>query len=207
MNSKQPIQIPAQALEELQMVQGMDFSLSGVEELVDWVNAAARRFLPVTDDADGRVKGGFTVRTLRHYQTLRCLDAPEKEGRVALYRYRHYLQALLIRKLLFEGFSAQQSGEMRANLTDEGLLNLLLKNVQVGEVPARSLMPEQAVAEQTAHVEQAHAEQAAHAEQWTEWVLSPEFTLKVRGAHAALNEPETQALLRRALKALQGRIS
>lgn len=70
--------------------------------LMAWMNDAVERFFPEANEGiDKRVSNTFTVRTPRHYQTLECLDAPEKDGRRAIYGFRHYLQALLIRKLLY----------------------------------------------------------------------------------------------------------
>ena len=135
-SSKRPIQIPAEALDELRMLERADYSYR-MEDLVALVNAAALRFLQLSVESDGRIKGEFTIRTLRHYQTLGCLDTPELVGRVAIYRYRHYLQALLIRKLLFEGFSSKQIKDFTTNRTNDSLLDLLMRDVEVAESSAQ----------------------------------------------------------------------
>ena len=135
-SSKRPIQIPAEALDELRMLERADYSYR-MEDLVALVNAAALRFLQLSVESDGRIKGEFTIRTLRHYQTLGCLDTPELVGRVAIYRYRHYLQALLIRKLLFEGFSSKQIKDFTTNRTNDSLLDLLMRYVEVAESSAQ----------------------------------------------------------------------
>jgi hypothetical protein len=176
------------------MLEHSDYSYR-MEDLVGLVNAAALRFLPLTDESDGRLKGGFTARTLRHYQTLGCLDSPELVGRVAIYRYRHYLQALLIRKLLFESFSSQQIKDFTANRTTEGLLELLMRNVEVEETPVRCTYENQDLA---GHV--------FVAEQWTELKLSPEITLKVRGPHSSLTDGQYKELLKQALAAIQSQL-
>jgi DNA-binding transcriptional MerR regulator len=193
-SSKRPIQIPAEALDELRMLERSDYSYR-MEDLVGLVNAAALRFLPLTDESDGRLKGGFTARTLRHYQTLGCLDSPELVGRVAIYRYRHYLQALLIRKLLFESFSSQQIKDFTTNRTTEGLLELLMRNVEVEETPVRYT-----------YENQDFAGHAVAAEQWTELKLSPEITLKVRGPHSSLTDRQHKELLKQALAAIQSQL-
>ncbi len=194
MSSKRPIQIPAEALDELRMLERNDYSYR-MEDLVGLVNAAALRFLPLTDESDGRLKGGFTARTLRHYQTLGCIDSPELVGRVAIYRYRHYLQALLIRKLLFESFSSQQIKDFTANRTTEGLLELLMRNVEVEETPVRYT-----------YENQDFAGHAVAAEQWTELKLSPDITLKVRGPHSAFTDRQHKELLKQALAAIQSQL-
>ena len=194
MSSKRPIQIPAEALDELRMLERADYSYR-MEDLVALVNAAALRFLPLSVESDGRIKGEFTIRTLRHYQTLGCLDTPELVGRVAIYRYRHYLQALLIRKLLFEGFSSKQIKDFTTNRTNDSLLDLLMRDVEVAESSARR---PQAI--------RVHRENAPKAEQWTELKLDSEIAIKIRGAHQALTESQYKALLKQALKAIQARL-
>ncbi|MFN6016511.1 MAG: MerR family transcriptional regulator [Verrucomicrobiota bacterium] len=194
MSSKRPIQIPAEALDELRMLERADYSYR-MEDLVALVNAAALRFLPLSVESDGRIKGEFTIRTLRHYQTLGCLDTPELVGRVAIYRYRHYLQALLIRKLLFEGFSSKQIKDFTTNRTNGSLLDLLMRDVEVAESSARR-----------SKGIRVHREYAPNAEQWTELKLDSEIAIKIRGAHQALTESQYKALLKQALKAIQARL-
>ena len=85
--NKPVISIPSLALVELDQVAQMSPQFS-MEDLVDWVNNAVARFYPEANDSgDKRVSSSFTVRTLRHYQTLGCLDAPEKDGRSAIYGF------------------------------------------------------------------------------------------------------------------------
>lgn len=109
-----PIAIPKLAVEELDQVEVMEPEFS-MQELVDWVNSAVERFYPEANEGgDKRVSNSFTVRTLRHYQTLECLAPPDKDGRRAIYGFRHYLQALLIRKLLYLRCSPE---DIRAALT------------------------------------------------------------------------------------------
>ena len=193
-SSKHPIRIPAEALDELRMLERADYSYR-MEDLVGLVNAAALRFLPLSVEADGRIKGEFTIRTLRHYQTLGCVDTPELVGRVAIYRYRHYLQALLIRKLLFEGFSSKQIKEFTTNRTNKSLLDLLLRGIEVAETSARPLKEGRV-----------RREYAPNAEQWTELKLDSDMIIKIRGAHQALTESQYKALLKQALKAIQARL-
>ena len=192
-SSKRPIQIPAEALDELRRLESGDYSYR-MEDLVNLVNAAALRFLPLSVEADGRIKGEFTIRTLRHYQTLGCLDTPELVGRVAIYRYRHYLQALLIRKLLFEGFSSKQLKDFTTNRTNDSLLDLLMRDVEVEEKPS---------SQPKFHYPKSDV---VPAEQWTELTLTPDMTIKVRGAHQALTKTQYKGLLRQALKAIQSRL-
>ena len=95
------ITIPQFAKDELDEVEKEDFEFS-LDDLANLVNDAVDRFFPeANESSDKRVSTSFTVRTLRHYQTQGCLDSPQKDGRRAIYSFRHYMQALLIRKLLY----------------------------------------------------------------------------------------------------------
>ena len=194
MTSKHPIQIPAEALDELRMLERSDSSYR-LDDLVLLVNSAALRFLPLTEENDGRIKGEFTARTLRHYQTLGCLHAPELDGRIAIYRFRHYLQALLIRKLLFEGFSSKQIKSIMLNRTGESLLALLMQNVEVAKT--RALDTDRNTAPN---------EPNFLAEQWTELKLDSEITLRIQDSHSALTEARYKELLHQALIAIQRRL-
>jgi hypothetical protein len=80
-------------------------------ELLKRVNRAAEKLIPLMGDRApgmGRVKGVFTERSFRHYQTLGCITAPEKRGRISTYGYRHFAQALLVRMLLWDRVPAER---------------------------------------------------------------------------------------------------
>lgn len=80
-------------------------------ELLKRVNRAAEKLIPLMGDRApgvGRVKGVFTERSFRHYQTLGCITAPEKRGRISTYGYRHFSQALLVRMLLWDRVPAER---------------------------------------------------------------------------------------------------
>lgn len=79
----------------------------------------------------GRVKRVFTERSFRHYQTLGCIEAPDKLGRLANYGLRHFLQALLVRKLLWERVSAEQISRMLIGRDTEELERMLLGGVEL----------------------------------------------------------------------------
>ncbi|HEY1048201.1 MAG TPA: MerR family transcriptional regulator [Prosthecobacter sp.] len=128
------IRIPPSALDELELVDSSEWSVSA-DELVEWVNQTAERFLPDAGNENGRVKQAFTLRSIRHYQTLGCIDAPEREGREARYGFRHYLQALLVRKLLWERLPAERIVTLLAGKTEEEYKQLLLDGIEILAVP------------------------------------------------------------------------
>lgn len=109
-----------------------------LRDLLDRVNQAAMA-MNGGDGADvthlSRVKPTFTERSFRHYQTLGCIDAPEKFGRMASYGYRHFVQALLIRRLLAERVPSEQILTLVGRDTPE-LERMLVDGVEVTARPA-----------------------------------------------------------------------
>jgi hypothetical protein len=82
---------------------------------------AAAQFLPGEAGRDSRVWRVFSPRSFRHYQTLGCIDVPERVGKRAVYGYRHFVQALLVRKLLWEHLPAERLATLMAGCsTEEG---------------------------------------------------------------------------------------
>lgn len=72
-----------------------------------------------------------------------CLSVPEKHGRNALYGRRHFLQALLVRRLLADGVPARKMPELVSGSGDE-LKRMILSGVEMvmrpgggGEAAAR----------------------------------------------------------------------
>ena len=111
-NIPSPNHLPAAAIRDFEKAResGWEGGVSlGV--LLDRVNRVADSFLPEHDGPGkgaGRVKRAFTERSFRHYQTLGLIDVPEKERRRALYGPRHFVQALLVRRLLWERVTADR---------------------------------------------------------------------------------------------------
>jgi len=105
-----------------------------LSELLTRVNRVAGRFMGSDDqakDAEGRVSRIFTERSFRHYQTLGCIDAPEKQGRLASYGFRHFLQALLVRKLLWQRLSSEQITALLVGRPTADLERMLLGGVEL----------------------------------------------------------------------------
>ena len=99
-------------------------------ELLSRVNQVAAKLLPVGDTVDSRISQTLVPRTFRHYQTLGCVDAPEKRGRNASYGHRHFLQALLVRRLLADGVPARRMQELVSGSGDE-LKRMILGGVEM----------------------------------------------------------------------------
>lgn len=100
-------------------------------ELLDRVNRVALVFAGGGEGGAGRVKKTFTERSFRHYQTLGCIDAPEKDGRRTSYGLRHFLQALLVRKLLWDRVPAERIGAIMSGRGSEELERMLLGGVEI----------------------------------------------------------------------------
>jgi DNA-binding transcriptional MerR regulator len=73
----------------------------------------------------GRVREVPDRRTIRYYTTLGLLDRPtEMRGRTALYRRRHLLQLVAIKRLQARGLPLAQVQERLLGLTDVSLARL-----------------------------------------------------------------------------------
>lgn len=128
------IQIPASALDELELLNTSEWKVSG-EELVDWINQIVDRFLPSEGPDSGRVSQTLSLRSLRHYQTLGCIDSPKRDGREVRYGYRQFLQALLIRKMLWQRVPADTFVPLLAGKSEAEYKSLLLEDIQVQLAP------------------------------------------------------------------------
>lgn len=103
-------------------------------ELLNRINDVAEVLLCCDDQRRsqaGRVRRIFTERSFRHYQTLGCIDVPEKDGHWAKYGFRHFLQALLVRKLLWERVPARQIVTMLLGRGTDELERMLLGGVEI----------------------------------------------------------------------------
>jgi hypothetical protein len=88
--------LPAKALREFEKISKSDWK-NGVPltELLKRINRVAAHLAPQEDGRDSRVKRLYTDRSFRHYQTLDCIDPPEKEGCQASYQFRHFFTRML----------------------------------------------------------------------------------------------------------------
>jgi DNA-binding transcriptional MerR regulator len=125
------------AVREFDGIERMDWS-EGVTlpELLDWIGLAAARFRPDDVGADSRAGEEFTPRTFRHYQTLGCIDAPDRVGKRAVYRFRQYVQALLLRRLIWERLPSERIATIMSGRSTAELKRLLLEGIEV--VPRHS---------------------------------------------------------------------
>ena len=105
-----------------------------VKELIHRVNCVVEQLpqaIIAKKSRASRVKRFFTERSFRHYQTLGCIDAPEKKGRSAIYGFRHFLQALLVRKLLQDQLPMKQISVMLARQGAAELESMFLGGVEM----------------------------------------------------------------------------
>ena len=102
-----------------------------VIEVLGLINRAVLQFLPNGDDRDSRVSRVFTERSFRHYTTLRSVDVPERVGKRAMYGYRHLVQALLVRKLLWEHLPAERIATLLAGRGTEEIKGMLFEGIEM----------------------------------------------------------------------------
>lgn len=99
-------------------------------EFVEILNGWLPQFLP-EKPANTRVREEVTPRLVRHYTSLGMLDEPLKQGREARYRYRHFLQMLVVRRLLSEGYGAEAIGNLAKTQENDDLELLLQGGIQL----------------------------------------------------------------------------
>ena len=78
-----------------------------------------------------RVSREFAPRSFRRYQTLDCIDVPERVGKRAMYGYRHFVQALLVRRLLWERVPADRIATLMAGRSTEEAKRMLFEGIEM----------------------------------------------------------------------------
>ena len=72
-------------------------------------------------------------RLVRHYVSVGVVDKPTREGRDALYGFRHLVQFVAARRLLTEGFSLAQIAKFTAAVPTDALTDYLEKSDRTNE--------------------------------------------------------------------------
>jgi DNA-binding transcriptional MerR regulator len=124
--------LPPAALREFEREEKRGDWQEGVSlgQLLERVNRVAVLLVPERG-RDSRVSRTFSERSFRHYQTLGCIDPPEKEGRAVAYGHRHFLQALLVRRLLGEGMPAERITALMAGRSTAETRQLLFDGIEI----------------------------------------------------------------------------
>ena len=126
------IRLPESAIEELDAVEAMDWEDGvGLQALIDWINQIVERFRPDSINESARSSAAFTARSFRHYQTMGCIDAPKRAGKAVHYQFKHYMQGLVIRKLLWEKVPSEQIVKLMAGRDTGELKRLLLEGIEI----------------------------------------------------------------------------
>ncbi|MGK7944760.1 MAG: MerR family transcriptional regulator [Microcystaceae cyanobacterium] len=74
-------------------------------------------------------------RLVRYYTTQGLLDDPERQGKYAVYTFRHLLQLLVVRRLMSEGIGISAIRPMISQKNNQELKNLLIIGVQLQANP------------------------------------------------------------------------
>ena len=80
--------------------------------------------LDASDSTEGEGEGN--ERLLRHYVSLNVVDKPLRQGREAIYNFRHLLQYLTARRLLKQKFSLAKIAEYASVVPTQSLITALL---------------------------------------------------------------------------------
>jgi hypothetical protein len=137
------------------------------------------------------VKRTFTERSFRHYTTLGCIDPPEKEGRCSVYRFRHFVQALLVRKLLWERVPSEQIATVISGRGTEETERMFLGGIEV-------------VARESEGRDVQESTASGKVETWRRVQLKPGVELHLHSDLPTLSEAELKELLARLETALRG---
>jgi DNA-binding transcriptional MerR regulator len=181
-SSQSKITLPVSALHELQDLEAIEWSLPA-HDIVSWVNEAVARYLPQDESAaSGRVSQEFTLRTLRYYQTLGCIDAPQREGRAVHYGFRQYLQALLVRKLLWERMPAERIAQLLKSRSTSEYKEMLLDGIEI-------------IARASGHQERDNKKSAQSAETWVRVSLASGLEIHLCPEVSEIKSSEMKSLL------------
>jgi hypothetical protein len=175
---------------------GWDDGLS-LDQLLSRVNQAASKLLPgLPTTTDSRINPTLVPRTFRHYVTLGCIEPGRREGRRAVYGYRHFLQALLVRRLLWERVPADRIAALVARRSIEDTEKLLLGGVffVAGAEVESSANP----------ADRSRLSEAARSESWSRTRVAPGVELHLRDDLPRLEPAERRRLIER-LEEILGR--
>ncbi len=151
-----------------------------LEEFTAVANELLPHYLPIDRPVNNKLKEEVNIRLIRYYTTQKLLEEPEKEGRNAVYTYKHLLQLLLLRRMLTEGYSAlaignfikEQSVEkMEAILTGE--TSLEIKPID----PAAHYMEK--LSKGMSNLKQSHPDLDCPAT-WLVWEVEPGLEIAIR---------------------------
>lgn len=124
--------IPTAALRAFEGVEKKEDWSEGVPigELLARVNAVADKLLADESGRDSRVSREFTLRSFRRYQTMGCIGAPARQGRTAVYGFGHFVQSLLVRKLLWQGMPAEMISDLAAERSVAEMRGMLFEKAR-----------------------------------------------------------------------------
>jgi DNA-binding transcriptional MerR regulator len=99
----------------------------GAEALIDAAQMLVKKLSLAQEGSEGN------ERLLRHYVSIGVVDKPLREGRDALYGFRHLVQFVAARRLLTEGFSLAQIAKYTAVAGTDELAGYLEKTDRKSE--------------------------------------------------------------------------
>lgn len=99
----------------------------GAEALIDAAQVLVKKLSLAQEASEGN------ERLLRHYVSIGVVDKPLREGRDALYGFRHLVQFVAARRLLTEGFSLAQIAKYTAVAGTDELAGYLEKTDRKSE--------------------------------------------------------------------------
>ncbi len=189
----QPFRLPESALEELEIVENYEWG-EGVTltALLDWIKLVEDKYRPL--QVDSRSSANFTERSFRHYQTMGCIDPPDRIGKRAMYGYRQYLQALVIRKLLWERIPSDKIANQMAGRSNQEYKQILFRGVDIVD-ESGSIIATEAIARPV---------QAPRSGVWTRHVIDSGIELHLGTDREKMTAAEIKQVLGEVERCLKG---
>lgn len=162
-------------------------------EFVELANTLLPDYLP-DEIRDQRFRPDVTPRLVRHYATQGLLEEPLKDGRNAVYTYRHLLQLLLLRRLIAEGYSSSAIDTLPLSRDNQELEEMLV----LGDEAETQANPALAFLEglrSGTPVVKAPSKRPQGGEEWTRFEMGSGFEIHLRADYRFPQSPHARTKL------------
>lgn len=120
------------AWSEFEKAKSKDWSQGlSLEDLLSRINRVVKKMTSSQERQDSRMNSEILERTFRYYMTKGCVDPSHRVGRKSTYGFRHFLQTLVVRRLLAEGVPFRQIASRMSGRDNEALEQMLTAEEQL----------------------------------------------------------------------------
>ncbi len=111
-----------------------------LEEFTEIANQLLPEYLPTSKSHQQDPTNPINSRLVRYYTSQGLLDDPQRQGKYAIYTYRHLLQLLAVRRLMSEGIAISAIGQITAQKNNTELENYLKGDIKLEVNPALAFL-------------------------------------------------------------------